>query len=81
MTVQTKTISMTIDQVAAAMRNTREALYDAFYEADELPSYLFNHDQYAQANNIKILQYKQTNIDKKTIFCYYKHNLYKNKKA
>lgn len=55
MTVQTKTISMTIDQVAAAMRNTREALYDAFYEADELPSYLFNHDQYAQANNIKIL--------------------------
>lgn len=45
---------MTIDEISAAMRGTREELYDAFYEADELPSYMFNHIQYAQMNNIEI---------------------------
>lgn len=45
---------MTICEVFAAMRDNREMLYDAFYEADELPNYMFNHIQYAQMNNIEI---------------------------
>lgn len=45
---------MTIGEIFAAMHDTREVLYDAFYEADELPGYMFNHTQYAQMNNIEI---------------------------
>lgn len=45
---------MTITQVTEKMNSELQELYDACYEADELPGYMFNLSDYARANNIRI---------------------------
>lgn len=42
---------MTVAQVTEKMNSELQVLYEALYEADELPGYMFNPSDYARVNN------------------------------
>lgn len=46
--------NMTITQITDKMNRELQELYDALYEADELPGYMFSPSEYARVNNIAV---------------------------